>query len=1246
MYYAELINFESLETVIEIRDADHADKAAQLVKTYVISEDMADRLIHVVFMQLQFYQPSDNKGLFIVGNYGTGKSHLMAVISSLAENAQLVQEVKHPQVAQAAQTFAGRFYVLRMEIGATTQSLRNIITSELENYLDKIGVHFKYPASDVITNNKVAFELMMTTFEGIYPDLGLLLVVDELLEYLRSRKDQELVLDLSFLREIGEVCKNTRFRFIAGIQETIFDNPRFSFVASSLRRVKDRFEQILITRKDIKFVVTERLLQKNDAQLTQIRGYLTRFAPYYTNMSERLEEFCHLFPVHPDYLEVFEHITLIEKREILKTLERECKMRLPQPLPAQSPDFIAYDSYWQRLRENPSFRSLPEVRDIIECSQVLENRIQQAFTYPLYKPLALRIVHALSVHRLTTHDLYAPVGVTAQELKDTLCLYQEGVAELGGNLADDLLSLVETVLQEILKTVNRQFISTNSNNGQYYLDLKKNYDFDALIEKRTETLENHQLDRSYYIVLKQLLELSDYPTGVNSTGCLTWNYELEWRSHRVTRLGLLVFGAPNERPTATASRDFYLYFLQPYDPPSFPDGQRIHELFFRFTGEDNKFARLLRNYTATTELTMTATGTAKTVYESKLQDYLKALLHWLQTHLATVFQVTHQGRQQPLLAWLKNSSVHDRARRYLEEEKFNYRDLIDEVANLCLDSHFHTLAPQYPIFPFLIAQETLPTLAQEAIRSLHLTQRSRLVQGLLQGLQILEDDLLHINVQSSPYTQTILHRLYQKPAGQVLNRTELLAEDLNLPYFAPDTYRLEPELLMVLLVALVYTRDIVLTISGHSFEATNFEELTRLSLQDLLYFRHLERPKDFSRPALKALFTLLQLPAGLDLALTQNDDHAMRTLHTKIRDTLHQLVQAQQILNTGLIFWGQPLLQEAELHQYRNALVHTKTFLESLQAFSNPSKFKHFRYPPEEIQRHQIGLDTLQTLLNLQTYLVELSQPVAYLTAAAATLPADQTWLTDLQQVRAELLPRLADPMQRQTTGFLYQVKQQLATLQQGYLKTYLKLHTQTRLGVIENQEKTRLKNDYRWVNLKKLATIDLLPQQPLRDFEQQLTQLQTCFELTEADLHAHTLCPHCGFQPLLETAAPPALTTLAQLNKTLRVLHSEWTQTLLTELKQVALPRSLLKPEQRTLVENFLTQRSLPEHISPEFIEAVQESLAGLLKVVIKSQELYQALSAGGAPAMVTEIRQRFEEYMTKVLEGKEGKRVRIILE
>ena len=77
----------------------------------------------------------------------------------------------------------------------------------------------------------------MTAFRHEFPEHSLLLVVDELLDYMRTRKDQDLILDLNILFEISEVCKDLRFRFIDGVQEAIFDSPHFAFVADSISRV-------------------------------------------------------------------------------------------------------------------------------------------------------------------------------------------------------------------------------------------------------------------------------------------------------------------------------------------------------------------------------------------------------------------------------------------------------------------------------------------------------------------------------------------------------------------------------------------------------------------------------------------------------------------------------------------------------------------------------------------------------------------------------------------------------------------------------------------------------------------------------------------------------------------------------------------------------------------------------------------------------------------------------------------------
>jgi len=626
MKYRELIQFEPIETVIQLRDADVAERARELIRTYVISDEMVDRLVDIVFPNLQVDRPLDNKGLLVVGNYGTGKSHLMSVISSIAEHADLAKELTDKRVAKAAKQIAGKFKVVRAEIGATTMSLRDILVGELEERLAAMGVSYDFPDASQIPSNKRAFEEMMTAFHEKFPDHGLLLVVDELLDYLRTRKDQELILDLNFLREIGEVCKDLRFRFIAGVQEAIFDSPRFEFVADQLRRVKDRFAQILIARRDVKFVVSERLLKKTAEQKVKIRDHLTQFAKFYGRMSERMDEFVSLFPVHPDYIDTFEKITAVEKREVLKTLSIAMKKLLDKEVPEDHPGVIAFDSYWESIKDNPAFRSVPEIRKVIECSSTLESYIDSSYPKGRNKEFARRIVYGLSVHRLTVGDIHKPVGLTAEALRDQLCLYDPVVAELGGDPADDLRGEVEATLRVISQIVSGQYISATETDskgrlsGQFYLDVEKDVDYEAQIRNRAESLEPSHLDRSYYQALRRVMECTDQ-TYV--TGYRIWEHELEWLDRKVTRQGYLFFGTPNERSTAVPPRDFYLYFLQPFDPQRFKDEKKADEVFFRLKSMDEEFREKLKFYAAALDLAMTSSGHTKVTYDTKANGFLK-----------------------------------------------------------------------------------------------------------------------------------------------------------------------------------------------------------------------------------------------------------------------------------------------------------------------------------------------------------------------------------------------------------------------------------------------------------------------------------------------------------------------------------------------------------------------------------------------------------------------------------------------
>ena len=142
MKYRELVNFDPIETVIQLQEADSPEYARQLVQTFVISDGMAQQLTDLVFPNLQFLKPSDNKGILVVGNYGTGKSHLLSLVSSIAEQPGLVKVVKNKAVADGSRSVAGKFKVIRIEIPATLKNLRDIICGRIEDFLSDEGISF------------------------------------------------------------------------------------------------------------------------------------------------------------------------------------------------------------------------------------------------------------------------------------------------------------------------------------------------------------------------------------------------------------------------------------------------------------------------------------------------------------------------------------------------------------------------------------------------------------------------------------------------------------------------------------------------------------------------------------------------------------------------------------------------------------------------------------------------------------------------------------------------------------------------------------------------------------------------------------------------------------------------------------------------------------------------------------------------------------------------------------------------
>jgi len=616
---------------------------------------------------------------------------------------------------------------------------------------------------------------------------------------------------------------------------------------------------------------------------------------------------------------------------------------------------------------------------------------------------------------------------------------------------------------------------------------------------------------------------------------------------------------------------------------------------------------------------------------------------WLQEKQMSAFEVTYQGQTKQLQNWVKGVSLRDRA-HLGPDDRINFRDVVNVSSGLVLDPRFKDQAPAYPTFSKLLTEANRKQLVGNALKALAGGTRTHDATAVLDALELLNGD--RIEPAGSRYAKDVLARLAAKGPGQVLNRNELLSGPTDVEYFSPDSARLEPDLLVVVLAALVYSGDVVLSVTGDKIDSGKLNLLTERPLDDLKAFRHVEAPKEINVALLRSLYETLGLNPGLAQLATQGQDESVRQLQDSVSALVPRLLHATTDMPGRLSFWGQPLVREEELTGWRARLDGLKAFTESLQPYNTVGKLKNLRITAEDVEAQKQSIAVLTNTERLMALVAELGSTASYLSQAELVLPTDHPWVEKAQATRKALLDKLAGDKEI-AHGAEY--RQTLQQLKKEYLTAYIASHSKARLGVTEDRTKTALRRDPRLVALRSLAGIALMPTGQLAAFEEKLDKLKSCAALIEADLGASPFCPHCRFQPANEQRDMlPAANVLASLDAELDRLLGSWQQTLLDNLEDPIIQANLelLKPADSKLVKAFLSSRTLPESVTPDFVGAVQEALSGLEKIAVSRDEIRDALLAGGSPATPDDLRKRFETFINERSRGKDASKLRFVVE
>ena len=1227
MKYSDLISFDPIDTVIQIRDADEPGMAEKLVKTYVMSDDMASAINDRILSQLSLEEVVDNKGVFLVGNYGTGKSHLMSVISAVAQNGGNIKHLKNEKFAEYIKPIAGRFEVLRIEIGAVRTSLRDIITMELEKDLAKRGISYSFPAEDTITSNKDALNDMMGKFEEVYGNKGYLLVIDELLDYLKSRTEMDLMLDLNFLRELGEFIKNSRFRIICGVQESLFDNPAFSFVAATLLKVKDRYEQAIIRREDIAYVVSERILKKNSRQKAWIREHLQKFCNLYSNMSERLEEFVELFPIHPVYIEIFQRVYLAEKREVLKTISATVKDILNTEVPADQPGIKSYDTYWKYIKENLAKKVEPEIKEVLDKSGVLEDIVSRSFTSrAIYKPVALQLIYALSVHRLTTGGLDVRSGLTVQNLKDDLCIHIDTPVKE----EEFLTSTVQSVMKSIIETVSGQFIDYNKDNEQYYLNLKKDIDYDAKIEQKASMLHESQLNGYFYSVIYDML---DWDAVEYVPGFKIYEYFINWESKNIFREGYLFMGKPNERSTAQPPRDFYIYFLPPYGVYSDGGDIKDDEVFFKFNGDEG-FRNSLKMYAAAREMEITAAqADVKKIYRDKAGAFKKEVSDWINSNMLSSFTVTYRGVTRRMTEVLHGRRFNDKT----------FKDVIDTSSSVMLSDYFSDKYPKYPKFQVRVTERNIHEVLG---RGLDYIAGKQIQDGasLLDSFGLLSAG--KIKPENSMYAMNFVRKLSKLPANSVLNARDIFENPYQDVYYDKE-FKLGREWIVLIMAVLIYSGHVVLTAAnGTRYDASNLDALAKENKSNLYSFKHIARPKAPKMAELKRLFEILGIPEGLIVNPNTWED-AVKELLTVVKDLSSRGLHTISILNDGFALWGQPLIPGNIMDDYKERIRKVTGFGNAVNSrFNTPAKLQNFDYSMEQLKEIEDGIKVIRVVERYEDFKSKCSANVEYFSKVELVFQ-DEKW-TDRIRAEREAFERVRDGirMEDESSDPGTIINNRLNALKEEYISYYTKLHERCRLGVTDSARKGEILEGRTMANLRKLTGIaDILSVAKFRDIvERDLSPLKVCFDLTPDQLKQNHICPHCHLKPSdNETSVKGRLDIIEDK---LEKLTAEWTSTLLSSIEDPMVAKDIeyLKPEQKKTVERFLEKRRLPDVVDNHFVDTVNTLLRGLDNMEVDIGELTGIISSWG-PCTADDLKSKLSALVDDWSKGRDKNKLRIII-
>src|SRR6056297_2062786 len=366
MKIKDLVEVKEVRTVVQMADIKDPKLRDFLTESFVITDEVEK-------VMLSFFNDllnNNGKGYFLEGNFGSGKSHLLSVLSLLLDYEKswqhiLSQKDRSDRLDDFYQNIKENNYItinLSLVEHSNKEYLEDIVMDEItkfinqdkslndfklkgeQEFIDKISKiikdeHQNKLKSFLRENNLDEAELFTSgsiyliekllnrlnlpyrfsynrqqIFDQIADILdkdkydGLVILIDELSEFLRSKPDgRRFNEDIRFLQFLGEFANRKPAWVLATLQEEIEKTGETT--PEAFNKIKDRYPtRFYLTGQHIKELIDKRLIELKEDKKSFVEKIYQDYQESFPHLPFQKKEFIKLYPVHPQAIDLLDNL--------------------------------------------------------------------------------------------------------------------------------------------------------------------------------------------------------------------------------------------------------------------------------------------------------------------------------------------------------------------------------------------------------------------------------------------------------------------------------------------------------------------------------------------------------------------------------------------------------------------------------------------------------------------------------------------------------------------------------------------------------------------------------------------------------------------------------------------------------------------------------------------------------------------------------------------------------------------------